>query len=317
VCNPQHRNNIREGGAILEVAMDEDDNYFSKECRTGADIIESYVTEGIPPLPPVELKGFQHLYKSTKTTSRVKELQSLKNDSVIDSNITEGIPSLPPVESKVTAYHAETKVTACHIMCATRSTRNNIREGGIILEVAMDKDDDYFSKECHIGANIIERYVTEGIPPLPPGIPPLPPVELKGFQHLYKSTKTTSSQRVLTSHKATIKHGFARNDNARRRDRRKNRKIHDVEKVKPSPRNIMNMRNVPSSKPVFCSGTSEREVPNQVYNSIVKSTITNMRVVDTVDSAWMDLAPEVNIFVLIPRRAATRNCQMSTQHYCP
>jgi hypothetical protein len=26
-------------------------------------------TRGIPSLPPVELKGFQHLYKSTKTTS--------------------------------------------------------------------------------------------------------------------------------------------------------------------------------------------------------------------------------------------------------
>jgi hypothetical protein len=28
----------------------------------------------------------------------------------------------------------------------------------------MDDEDDYFSKECHIGANRIESYVTEGIP---------------------------------------------------------------------------------------------------------------------------------------------------------
>ena len=46
---------------------------------------------------------------------------------------------------------------------------------------------------------------------------------------------------------------------------------------------MMNMRNDPSSKPVFFSGTSEREVPNQVNtNSIAKSAITDMRVVDTV-----------------------------------
>jgi hypothetical protein len=28
----------------------------------------------------------------------------------------------------------------------------------------MDNEDNYFSKECHIGANRIESYVTEGIP---------------------------------------------------------------------------------------------------------------------------------------------------------
>jgi hypothetical protein len=43
--------------------------------------------------------------------------------------------SLPPVESKVTAYHAKSKVTACIAMHAPRSARNNIREGGAILEV--------------------------------------------------------------------------------------------------------------------------------------------------------------------------------------
>jgi hypothetical protein len=45
------------------------------------------------------------------------------------------------------------------------------------------------------------------------------------------------------------------------------KKIHDVKKVKPSPRNMMNMRNDPSSKPVFFSGMSKKGVPNQVNNS--------------------------------------------------
>jgi hypothetical protein len=90
------------------------------------------------------------------------------------------------------------------------------------------------------------------------------------------------------------------------RDKNKNRKIHAVEKVKPSPHNMMSMRHDTSSKPVFFSGTSERKVPNQVNNSIVKSAITDMRVVDTVHGASMDLAPEENIFVLIPRKAAIK-----------
>jgi hypothetical protein len=69
---------------------------------------------------------------------RVKEGWSLKNDSIIDSNITEGIPSFPPVESKVMAYHPKSKVMACNAMRATRSAKNDIREGGAILEVAVD-----------------------------------------------------------------------------------------------------------------------------------------------------------------------------------
>jgi hypothetical protein len=52
-------NDIREGEAILEVAMD-DDKDWSAECCMRGEIIDSNVTEGIlPSLPPVELKGFQ------------------------------------------------------------------------------------------------------------------------------------------------------------------------------------------------------------------------------------------------------------------
>jgi hypothetical protein len=54
---------------------------------------------------------------------------------IIDSNVTEGLTSLPPVESKVTAYHAKSKVTACNTMRATRSAMNDIREGGAIIKV--------------------------------------------------------------------------------------------------------------------------------------------------------------------------------------
>jgi 1-deoxy-D-xylulose 5-phosphate reductoisomerase len=51
--------------------------------------------------------------------------------------------SLPPVEARV---------TACHAMHGTRSARNNIREGGAILEVAMEDDDDDFVRNAILGA---------------------------------------------------------------------------------------------------------------------------------------------------------------------
>jgi hypothetical protein len=90
----------------------------------------------------------------------------------------------------------------------------DIREGGAILEVQMDYINDDLSTECRIGGDIIESNVTEGILSLPP-------VEFKGFQHLYKSTETTSSQGVLAAHKTTIKHSVPCNDHSRRRDQEK------------------------------------------------------------------------------------------------
>jgi hypothetical protein len=122
--------------------------------------------------------------------------------NIIESNVTERILSLPPVESKV---------MACHAMCGSNSTGNDTREGGAILEVAID-DDGNLSTDCRImGGDLIKSNVTEGILPLPP-------FELRGFQHIYKSAKTTCSLRVLAAHKATRKHGVPCNDNARRRD---------------------------------------------------------------------------------------------------
>jgi hypothetical protein len=86
---------------------------------------------------------------------------NIKEGGSVNSNITEGVPSLPPVESKARAYQPKSKVTDCYAMRAPHSARNNIKEGDIILEEQMDNEDDYFSKEWHIGANRIESYVTE------------------------------------------------------------------------------------------------------------------------------------------------------------
>ena len=175
-------------------------------------------------------------------------LRNVKDGGSVDSNDTEGVPSLPPVDSQDTAYEPKSKVTDRY---ANRHvpgrTRSNVKEGGSILEVTMDDDDDYFSETgLHYGS-ILEvtmddddDYFSETGPHYPTLA--IPPFQMKGFQHLYKSTKTTSSGRVFASHKETTKHGFLCNDHARRNDK-KNRKIRDLQKVKPSPQHMMNMSN--------------------------------------------------------------------------
>jgi hypothetical protein len=56
----------------------------------------------------------------------------------------------------------------------------------------------------------------------------------RGFQHIYKSTKTTSSLRVRAAHNATIHHGTPRNKNALRRDSKKEKKLAKLETIVPS-----------------------------------------------------------------------------------
>jgi predicted small secreted protein len=162
-------NTIREGGAILKVAMDDDDNLSSK-FHMRSNIVESNVTEGLPSLPPVESKVMDcHAMRGSGSTGSdtIKEggaiLEVAMDDdddlstefhmqgNIIESDMTEGLKSLPsPVESKV---------TACHTMHGSGSTREDtIREGRAILEVVMDDDDDLS----------IESDVTEGLPSLPP-----------------------------------------------------------------------------------------------------------------------------------------------------
>jgi hypothetical protein len=115
----------------------------------------------------------------------------LKKDSVNDSNVTDGLcnvtegvlPSLPPVESQDTAYEPKSKVTDRY---ATRHApgraRNNVKEGGSILEVTMDDEDNYCSEEGHYCEKRIESYVNELIPPYTTLA--IPPVHIKGFQQI-------------------------------------------------------------------------------------------------------------------------------------
>jgi hypothetical protein len=207
------RSNVKEGGSF-------DSNY----------------SERVPSLPPVESKDTAYEPKS-KVTDRYamhapsRTRSNVKEGGSFDSNYSERVPSLPPVESKDTAYEPKSKVTDRYAMHAPGHTRSNAKEGGIILEVPMDDEDDYFSEAGHNWDKRIESYVSERIPPY--NTLALPPVQIKGFQHLYKSTKATSSGRVLASHKATRKHGLQRNDNARRNDQKKTEKYVTFKKLNP------------------------------------------------------------------------------------
>jgi hypothetical protein len=149
------RDNMMEGRSFWPIAQRVQEGRSLKKDSVN----DSNVTKRVPSLPPVESKVTAYQPKS-KVTDRyamhVPRSARNKDGGSVDSNITEEVPSFPPVESKVTAYHPKSKVTDCYAMRALRSARNNIKEGGIILEVPMDDEDDYFSKECHNGANRIE-----------------------------------------------------------------------------------------------------------------------------------------------------------------
>jgi hypothetical protein len=106
-------NDIREGGAILEVAMDNDDDNFSQECCIGGNIIESDASEGLISLPPVESRVMAcHAMQGTCSAgNNIREgaailevvMDNDENDlsagccmwgNIIKSNVTGGLPSL-------------------------------------------------------------------------------------------------------------------------------------------------------------------------------------------------------------------------------
>jgi hypothetical protein len=126
----------------------------------------------------------------------------------------------------------------------------------------------------------------------------------RGFQHLPKSTKTNSSLRIFAAHKGTIKYGAPQNFFSKRHGQKKHAKITSLPVVEPSPKHVIRVDQENNPKPIFFSGTSKRNVPNQVPNSIVYSAIMDMKVVDKVSGARMDSDSGDNVFVLIPRKLA-------------
>ena len=122
----------------------------------------------------------------------------------------------------------------------------------------------------------------------------------RGFQHVYKSTKTTSSQRVHAAFKATVKNGTPRSKHAMRRDKMKRKKIDGLKKVSSSPAHSLDKIFL-TSRPVFYSGTPNRILQNTIPKGHVLSAIKDLQVINTVSGARMESASGDTVFILIPR----------------
>jgi hypothetical protein len=114
-------------------------------------------------------------------------------------------------------------------------------------------------------------------------------IQKRGFQHVYKSTKTTSSQRVHAAYKATVKNGTPRSKHATRRDKMKMRKLDSLKEVSSSPAHSLDKIFL-SSRPVFYSGTANRILPNPIPNGHMLSAMEDLQVIDTVSGARMETA---------------------------
>jgi hypothetical protein len=91
------------------------------------------------------------------------------------------------------------------------------------------------------------------------------------------------------------------NKNAKKRDAKKRHKISRLMQVLPSGMHAMDKECL-KSKPVFFSGTSTRTVPKPVpANSLILSAKEDLKVIDTVEGARMELESGDLVFILIPR----------------
>jgi hypothetical protein len=121
----------------------------------------------------------------------------------------------------------------------------------------------------------------------------------KGFQHVYKSRKTTSSLRVHAAHKVTLKNGTPQNRNAMKRDTKKKEKLDKLKEVVYSPSHSLELPFL-RSYPVFFSRTSKRTIPSCIDNSVILSATEDLHVIHTVEGARMRSSGGDTIFTLIP-----------------
>jgi hypothetical protein len=129
---------------------------------------------------------------------------------------------------------------------------------------------------------------------------------MRGFQHIYKSNKTTSSQKVREAYDASLKKGNQRSKMAAKREYKKKSKIEEMTLVRASPVHCICPFVLKSETQIFFSGTREKILKNlkQSLKVRVLSAIEDLRVVDTVTGARLESESGDTVFTLIPRQCA-------------
>jgi hypothetical protein len=127
----------------------------------------------------------------------------------------------------------------------------------------------------------------------------------RGFQHRYKSSKTTSSKKVCEAYNASLKNQNQKNKKAAKREYKKQNKIGELTLVKASPVHCICPLVLKSGMPIFFSGTKDKVMKNLPRNAHVLSAIENLKVVDTVIGARLESERgDTAVFTLIPREYA-------------
>jgi hypothetical protein len=130
--------------------------------------------------------------------------------------------------------------------------------------------------------------------------------EKRGFQHVYKSTTTSSSRRVQEAYEVSLRNGTPRSELAARRDQAKRMKIESLTAISPSSVHSLCKSILMSSRPIFYSGTliNKEKWQKRIPNSISLSVMEHLQVIDTVSGARLNSSSGDNVFTLIPRHDA-------------
>jgi hypothetical protein len=128
----------------------------------------------------------------------------------------------------------------------------------------------------------------------------------RGFQHIYKSSKTPSSQKVREAYDASLKNENRRSKMGEKREYKKKCKIDKLTLVKASPMHCICPLVLKGETQIFFSGTREKLLKNlnQHQKARVLSAIEDLWVLDTVTGARLESESGDTVFTLIPRQCA-------------
>ncbi len=236
-------------------------------------------------------------------------------------NMVVGSPHVPGSSSaesnewrNMMRCHVVKKVTADHdITHDSRSTEINMTTN-MIPPVVAKKDTASQNIEC---GTIYSRFnaLTNLMPPsivnkktATPNVEYDDTVHIetqkRGFQHVFKSTSTSSSRRVKEAYRVSEVNGTPLSKHARRRDKVKRKKIESLLKIASSSVHAHG-RTFLSTRPVFYSGTAQRHLPSaSSSNGIVLSALKDLKVIDTIFGARLESETGDIVFILIPRQDA-------------